>query len=551
MMKMGEVKRKRKEWTDIEVETAIQMLESGSTWSVIADKLDRPKDSIRKKLNKLGYNQGKNWTQDDTEIALKMTESGQSYQEIADRLNRHKDTVRKKLNELEIFQGTSKPWTNEEVELLKKLHKEDELTQHEIAIKLGRTKSSTGNKLRSLGLKKVERYAYKVGEKVNGVLILEQTKKQRSGYNRRAYKVQSLKYPDAPSDTMIENDLLSGRGCAYARGYKIYEGNSLYSYSHIRPNLLDVDEAKTIAPYSNNPILFKCEHEDCGFIKESTPNKLLQQGFACDVCSKNISYGNLAFGQYQKHFKLGLESEKILKTLDGRRVDFVKFDENNNVKYFVEVQGAQHTDVNNIWYEDAHAQDIAKRKWAKENNILMIEIDMRISSWEYFKEQINNCEYLPSINDEEEKEILKMMEKNKRYPIREIKDAYLIARKSTYEIAEIYNTTNITIGNILRGQGIDIRDSKVSQGKLVRCIEIDMIFESTKEASRELGIHAGSIGYVCNGKQKTAGGFTFEFVTGVEEKAYFRSQYYKENPTLEINLDESINIMELVNKETV
>ena len=181
----------------------------------------------------------------------------------------------------------------------------------------------------------------------------------------------------------------------------------------------------------------------------------------------------------------------------------------------------------------------------------MIEIDMRISSWDYFKEQINNCEYLPSINDEEEKEILKMMEKNKRYPIREIKDAYLIARKSTYEIAEIHNTTNITIGNILRGQGVTIRDSKVSQGKLVRCIEIDMIFESTKEASRELGIHAGSIGYVCNGKQKTAGGFTFEFVTGVEEKAYFRSQYYKENPTLEINLDESINIMELVNKETV
>ena len=49
-------------------------------------------------------------------------------------------------------------------------------------------------------------------------------------------------------------------------------------------------------------------------------------------------------------------------------------------------------------------------------------------------------------------------------------------------------------------------------GKLVYCIELDKIFESTCEASRELGISQSSISLVCRGKRKTAGGYHWEYV---------------------------------------
>ena len=49
-------------------------------------------------------------------------------------------------------------------------------------------------------------------------------------------------------------------------------------------------------------------------------------------------------------------------------------------------------------------------------------------------------------------------------------------------------------------------------GKLVYCIELDKMFESTCEASRELGISQSSISLVCRGKRKTAGGYHWEYV---------------------------------------
>lgn len=48
--------------------------------------------------------------------------------------------------------------------------------------------------------------------------------------------------------------------------------------------------------------------------------------------------------------------------------------------------------------------------------------------------------------------------------------------------------------------------------KPVKCVEIGIIYPSTKEAERQLGINQASISACCNGKQQTAGGYHFEFV---------------------------------------
>lgn len=430
-----------------------------------------------------------------------------------------------------------KRWTEEEVGKAKHMANNGK-THQEIADVLGRKQNAVSIKLSSIGYKKEYPYLYSVGEVVNVTLrIIKQIKIKEGKHTRKGYIVKSLAYPSDKNDYEItEGNLKQGVGCAYLSGNRVCEESSLWSNESIRPHIIDVEEAKKTSRSSGKPILFQCGYEDCDHTKEMRSADLYRKGFSCNVCSKNLSYGNLAFGCYQVHNQLGLKSEKILKTLDGRRVDFVKFDENGNVEYFVEIQGEQHTNPLHEWYEDSHAQDVAKRKWAKENNVLMIEIDMYISSWEYFKKQINKCEYLPSINEKDEKAILELMELNKRYPILHIKDLYLIGHKTTHEIAKIYNTTHVTINNILRRQNIELRDGTTR--KLVRCVETGEIYQSTMDVQRELGINNSGVSACCNGKQKTAGSYHFEYIGEMETKAYHREQYYNENPTLEIELDD-------------
>ena len=54
------------------------------------------------------------------------------------------------------------------------------------------------------------------------------------------------------------------------------------------------------------------------------------------------------------------------------------------------------------------------------------------------------------------------------------------------------------------------RNYKPKNNKQIMCIETKKIYESINEAEKVLNIH--HIGDVCNGKRKTAGGYTFRFV---------------------------------------
>ena len=57
------------------------------------------------------------------------------------------------------------------------------------------------------------------------------------------------------------------------------------------------------------------------------------------------------------------------------------------------------------------------------------------------------------------------------------------------------------------GKGSDAKKKKV------RCIETNEIFSSVREAARHIGIDHSGISLCCNGKNKTAGGYHWEFVT--------------------------------------
>lgn len=54
--------------------------------------------------------------------------------------------------------------------------------------------------------------------------------------------------------------------------------------------------------------------------------------------------------------------------------------------------------------------------------------------------------------------------------------------------------------------------------KRVLCVETDVSYTSTKDASKSTGIHQGNISAVCRGSRKTAGGYTWKFIDAEEEK---------------------------------
>ncbi len=55
-------------------------------------------------------------------------------------------------------------------------------------------------------------------------------------------------------------------------------------------------------------------------------------------------------------------------------------------------------------------------------------------------------------------------------------------------------------------------DPNINKRKMVKCVETNVIYNSTQEAERQTRIAQGSISRVCNGKRKTAGGFHWEYV---------------------------------------
>ena len=54
--------------------------------------------------------------------------------------------------------------------------------------------------------------------------------------------------------------------------------------------------------------------------------------------------------------------------------------------------------------------------------------------------------------------------------------------------------------------------SSISQGKKVKCIETNVIYNSTKDAERQTGINQSNIVKACKGKYKTSGKYHWEYV---------------------------------------
>ena len=382
-------------------------------------------------------------------------------------------------------------------------------------------------------------YLYSIGDIVNDSLrIIEKSRNSKNG--KKSYIVSSVKYPKAPHYSILEESIAKGQKDAYLSGRRIFEGNSLYSVEWIRPYLVDIDEAKHIAPNSTRKIEFKCPN--CNRVKEAKPNNIINQGFSCNFCSSNISYPELFMMAYLEVKGIEYEYQKVFTDLPNRRFDFY-LPESNTV---IETHGLQHYDKKSVWFNKTKVQDEEKKLWCEKNNILLIEINCSKSNYLYIKKSINNSslpevsynedeniqryiEYLSYYNLEEIIKLYKktgsmekvgkklgvskttvrnMLQKINYKKEREFKDSIVIELYKKYysinKVAKELGVSTAIVMKILENEGIERTGTKKNT-KRVLCITTNTVYSSASEASKETGINVGSISKACNNKIKYAG----------------------------------------------
>lgn len=334
-------------------------------------------------------------------------------------------------------------------------------------------------------------YLYKVGQYVNVTLkIVKQTRIKSGKSTRKGYIVSSVVYPNAPTYEVAESSLKRGDGCAYSgrSPRRVCKENSLWSVKEIRNNIIDENEAKTmVTKSSGKPILFKCSTYNCDITKTMSPNTLLRHGFSCPKCRKTMSYPEKFMIVVNEYFNLGYEYQV---TYEHGRFDFI----NHETHTVVEMNGLQHyEDKGYMNHKVTKISDSKKRKWCKENGYTLIFIDARKSDFYFIRDSINTCELLPNIKESDEATIMKMIETYSLYDIQEIIILYEFEKLTTYQIGELYNIHANSVSGLLRKNGIKLRDNAMKPKKMIRCIETGEIYDSLREASRQLNINSGAL----------------------------------------------------------
>ena len=344
-------------------------------------------------------------------------------------------------------------------------------------------------------------YIYNIGDIINDSVTVVGFSKNKSG--NIGYIVQSLMYPDAPEYFVAQYQFKLGYTDAYKEGRKVYEGNSLYKLKHLRRYLIDIEEAKIIAPKSNKKIKVKCP--ECDKEKVIITRNLVNQGFNCPTCSIGISYPEKLFASYLEVKNISFESQKIFNSLPHRRFDFYLEDFN----CVVEVNGEQHTRVSSYstWsesYQKSIESDEEKKQFCKDNGIDIHFIDAYKSEFKYIVNNIPYNSYFTKLNDQEENEMLELIEKKYRgYKLETIKKMREEGIRLD-EIGKVFGVTGNTISNILRKNNVET--SRRSDSIKVKCVETGETFDSLREGANWCNIKsADKIRISCLNPKRSAG----------------------------------------------
>lgn len=340
----------------------------------------------------------------------------------------------------------------------------------------------------------VAEYLYKVGEIVNDTLIIIEQIRYEKDNNRKAYIVKSLIYPEAETYIATESNLKRGDKCKYKQGKAVCKGNSLYDLEYIRKYIIDIDDAKKITQNSRKKCKFKCPN--CGFEKLMPVANLTNQGFKCNICSNKLSYPERFITAYLELKNIKYKYQHKEKSLQNRIFDFYLYE----LDIYLECHGIQHYDKNNIWYNHSVLQDMDKRRWGKENNKQLVELDCRFSEFDYIKNKVNES-ILPKIGNSDIKRIVEKIKNNETDNVKEVIELYKTC-KSSYVVSEKLKINHKKVLMILKQNNVPI----FSRIKKVKCLNTNHIFKSSQEAAEWCGVkNKDSIASCARGNSKYSG----------------------------------------------
>lgn len=114
----------------------------------------------------------------------------------------------------------------------------------------------------------------------------------------------------------------------------------------------------------------------CGLIFSTSFDSLLSSR-GCPKCDKIRSKGELLMEKLLQENNIKYKSQVAVKELPRQHFDFAFYDNDNNLLGYIEVQGEQHfRDISRFRdsLEKIQERDNRKRKYCKENNILLYEL---------------------------------------------------------------------------------------------------------------------------------------------------------------------------------
>lgn len=311
-------------------------------------------------------------------------------------------------------------------------------------------------------------------------------------------------------------------------GKKIYQ-----THPESKIYFLNTQDIYDFSYGSNRKTYLICPN--CNCIKYQKISDLYCKGFSCPCCSDGISYPNKFFANFLKQQSIEFKAEVGFEWSNLKRYDYYI----PKLNTIVEIHGLQHYEDVGGYMEDYAKQeknDKYKREIALSNGIQhYYEINCSISNPDYIYNNIKKSGILEIIKFNESKFNIELLEiESQKSLLIKVCEYWNNNKLSTEDIAQKFNISRPTVASYLR-KGVELnlcdytpgksrsygslkvdRSNTVHSGIKVRCIELDLCFNSCTECANYLcekfktPFNKAHISACCRGERFSHKGFTFE-----------------------------------------
>lgn len=333
-----------------------------------------------------------------------------------------------------------------------------------------------------------------------------------------------------------------GCGCPYCAGKRVNHTNSLFvTNPEVAKLLKNKERGRELTSYSNKKEIFVCK--DCGNSSKPKPiSRVVQQGFSCEFCGDGMYYPEKFVFNMLNQLNVKFKKEKVFSWSKNVKNKNKNLSKNKKYDFYIpslnciiETHGQQHYSktfekIGGRSLEDEQDNDEIKEELAIENGIgNYIVIDCSISDLDFIKS---------NILDSKLSELLDLRNVNweecHKFAISSIvkKACNLWSKyKNVKEISMVIKVDKATVVRYLKqGRKIGLCDynpqeegDKTRKKNLEKAIETrsskvvqiskdgEFIKEWSMVADAQRYYKINNILAVCNGKQKSAGGFMWMY----------------------------------------